>query len=384
MSNSTINMRWDPYVLITRPEFDKFWESHLNERKRDVLFIVGKGFDTRAESCSKQICKIDAGGRRDAWLLNFVNGMPESNNNDELIASNYKCYRRIFGSKNIKELPIKLPGSGNRTSASRPTSKIINMHKEQFEKYDDIVIDVSAMPRMVAMTVIVKVLFLLDKTFKNGGKDVNLHILTSENVRSDRGVVSSSLSSTVTNVIGFSGRLNGEVTEHIPRVWFPILGENQEERLTRIREELRPDEIYPVIPFPSKDARRGDRIIAEYRQFLFDDFRVDTKNILYACEFNPFEAYKQIYSVIKRYRDSLNELGGCKVYISPLSSKLLSVGAVLACYNHRRTKDDTTKENEKLVVGIPFIEAASYGKPTQSTDEGGELYSMWIRGEWER
>lgn len=371
-------MRWDPYILITESEFNGFWKRHLKCRERNILFIVGGGFDVRAASGSERICKLEGEGCRDVWLLDFVNNMPASDHNNELINKNLKQYRRIFDPKNIKNLPIQLPDSSNRSGASRPASDIISAHGDEFKKYDDIVIDVSAMPRMVAMTFIVKMLHLLDGIYDNERKDINLHILASESIQSDIDVASVSLSDTVTSVIGFSGKLNSVVTEHIPRVWFPILGEKQETRLIRIHEELQPDEICPVIPFPSKDAQRGDKIIREYRQILFEKFRIDPKNILHACEFNPFEAYKQIYTAIKRYRDSLSELGGCKVFISPLSSKLLSVGAVLACYNHLK------EENRQLEVGIRFVEATSYGEPLQSTEEKAELYSMWIRGEWER
>jgi hypothetical protein len=62
---------------------------------------------------------------------------------------------------------------------------------------------------------------------------------------------------------------------------------------------------------------------------LFDDYRVEPANIIYASEYNPFEAYRQLFGAIDRYRDALRELGGCKVYVSPLSSKLLSIGALL-------------------------------------------------------
>ena len=157
-----------------------------------------------------------------------------------------------------------------------------------------------------------------------------------------------------------------------------LLGESQETRLTRIREDLMPNEICPVIPFPSRDPRRGDHIIASYQRTLFDDFRVEPKNILYACEYNPFEAYKQIYWAIHRYCDALTELGGCKAFVSPLSSKLLSVGALLACYDHQ-----SHKAGRKLHIGMPYVESVSYDDVGQTENEPRELYSMWIRGEWE-
>lgn len=378
MSSDAIEMRWDPYILTHESDFDSFWLAHLNAGNRDVLFIVGRGFDVRAALGSKRICAAGGGGRRDVWMLRFDNGMPDSERRIELTEQNVDQYRKIFSTGNSQDLLIRLATGGNSVGTSRHASRAIRKNKHLLKTYDDVVIDVSAMPRMVAMTVMVQVLFLLDEIFSEEGNDINLHVVTAESVSSDRGAQPASLSDTVTSVVGFSGELNSEVTEHIPRIWFPVLGEDQTTRLTRIREELRPDEICPVIPFPSRTSRRGDEIIAAYRQTLFDDFQVEPRNILYGSEFNPFEAYKQLYLAIDRYRDSMNELGGCKAFVSPLSSKLLSVGAVLACYDHRG------KGASRLKIGIPYVEAATYGEPVQPTPGGTELYSMWIRGDWER
>ncbi len=61
--------------------------------------------------------------------------------------------------------------------------------------------------------------------------------------------------------------------------------DNRNGRIT-CREAQRRDEICPVIPFPSREPRRGDLIVDSYRQILFDDFQVEPLNILHACEFN--------------------------------------------------------------------------------------------------
>lgn len=80
-----------------------------------------------------------------------------------------------------------------------------------------------------------------------------------------------------------------------------------------------------------------------------------------------------------RYRRALNELGGCKAFVSPLSSKLLSIAVLLACYDHLFGQ----VPGKRLKVGIPYVETATYADPIQTTDDPFELYSMWIRGEWE-
>ncbi len=38
---------------------------------------------------------------------------------------------------------------------------------------------------------------------------------------------------------------------------------------------------------------------------------------------------------MERYKQALRTMGGCKLFVSPLSSKLLSIGVLLACYDHK-------------------------------------------------
>lgn len=80
-----------------------------------------------------------------------------------------------------------------------------------------------------------------------------------------------------------------------------------------------------------------------------------------------------------QYKRALRTMGGCKLFVSPLSSKLLSIGVLLACYDHRYGAG----ANEGFDVGIPYVETAVYGDPEQGPEQGFELHSMWIRGDWE-
>ena len=81
-----------------------------------------------------------------------------------------------------------------------------------------------------------------------------------------------------------------------------------------------------------------------------------------------------------RYRRALSELGGCKAFVSPLSSKLLSVGALLACYDHRYG----AIAGDRMSVGVLYVETADYSDPVIESDTEYQLSSMWLRGDWER
>ena len=368
-------MRWDPYVLAGGNEFDQFWDAHLGSRSRDILFLLGRGFDPRALKAIQRLCDLGASPR--VWLLAFDNGLEDSPQRAELTRGNHAELLKLVPDGRIDQLPVTI-GMGQANATSRSTRSALTK-RGQVPSVDDVVVDISAMPRVVALSTIAKLIYDLDELAENGHRDVNLHVVAAESVRTDL-KATGSLMDEVTNLVGFSGRLNEETTVHVPRVWFPVLGERQLERLQLIRDRLNPDEICPVVPFPSRDPRRGDRIISEHGDLLFEDFRVEPSNILRASEFNPFEAYRQLFQAMDRYRRALIELGGCKAFVSPLSSKLLSVGALLACYDHRF--GDIT--GRKLNVGIPYVETAVYADPGIETEVESELYSMWIRGEWER
>lgn len=376
MSDQTAKMRWDPYHLFPNEEFDAFWREHLRTRDRKLLIVLGRGFDIRALEATRRI--VAAGASPDVWLLGFDNGLQDSQLRTAMTEKNVQDLEALCGVERIATLDIRIggPAVGNATSTS--TRRAI-MGAGSIEGYDDVVIDISAMPRMVALTAIAKLIHDLDEIERSTRRSINLHVTTAESVSADLKAQQGTLSEEVTTVVGFSGHLTAQGTEHVPRVWFPVLGENQTDRLFKIQDKLDPDEICPVVPFPSREPRRGDEIIDQHRQVLFDDFQAEPRNILRASEYNPFEAYKQLFGAMDRYRRALRELGGCKAFVSPVSSKLLSVGALLACYDHLHGKI----AGSRLMVGIPYVETAVYGDPVVDGAIQTELYAMWIRGEWE-
>ncbi|MCI4652598.1 hypothetical protein [Sphingomonas aquatilis] len=368
-------MRWDPYSLTADADFDSFWADRLKAGGRRLLLVLGRGFDVRTLETARRLHALGADVH--VWQLAFDNGLGDSEARSAMTAENHKGLVDLFGEDRIKPVPIDIGGPSGNTATPLNTQSALQKAGD-CQDFDDVIVDISAMPRMVAMTAVSVLLFRLDKLAETGGKSVNLHVTTAESVSADIGAARGSLRDGVTFVRGFSGHLEEQTTQNWPRVWFPVLGERQRDRLSLIQELLDPDEICPVIPFPTKKPRRGDEVVGEHRETLFDDFQIEPANILLASEYNPFEAYKQIYTAMDQYKRALRTMGGCKLFVSPLSSKLLSIGVLLACYDHRYGAGF----DEGFDVGIPYVETAVYGDPEQGAGEF-ELHSMWIRGDWE-
>jgi hypothetical protein len=171
---------------------------------------------------------------------------------------------------------------------------------------------------------------------------------------------------------GFLGTVELEQDEDMPRVWAPVLGEQQSEALKLIEQKARVldnvPEICPVLPFPALDPRRGDRLLLEYRG-LFDSWRVDSRNIIYASEHNPFDVYRQLCALYDRYSRALQPLRGAKMIISAHSSKLLSLGALLAAC-------------DRPEVAVAYVQSQGYqidGPLTRPAD--AVPFEIWIAGE---
>ena len=291
-------MRWDPYVLAGGDEFDSFWKGHLASRKRKVVVLVlGRGFDGRAMKALRQLREFDV--LPEVWLIAFDNEEEDSEVRKGLVDANYRRLIELVGTENIVELAVKI-GGGSAIATSRSTNRAIRK-PGRVGMADDVVVDISAMPRVVALSAIATLIHELDEQGDRNGKETNLHVVAAESVRTDL-AARGSLMDEMTSLVGFSGRLNEQTTEEVPRVWFPVLGEGQGRRLELIKDRLDPDEICPVVPFPSRDPRRGDQIVSEHGELLFEVFGIEPSNILRASEFNPFEAYRQLFLAMDRYR----------------------------------------------------------------------------------
>jgi hypothetical protein len=86
--------------------------------------------------------------------------------------------------------------------------------------------------------------------------------------------------------------------------------------------------------------------------------------------------YRQLRRSILYYGDALKELGGSNAVISANSSKLLSVGALLAAYELKRAGID---------IAIAHVETHGYtlsgSADINSLANESKLYGLWLSGD---
>lgn len=364
--------RWDDYVLSVGDAARDMWAALLGERNRKLLYVMGHGFDPRMCDGAAFILGCSGDGERDCLLLAYRGQDFLTKREEGAISQNLERLNTLFNSRgSVTELPITLRDESKRFVGAEEASTAVQRLRNVGD-YDDVVIDVSATPRTIVLTILSHLLYLVDRLRKDDGKVVNLHVISVENPAVDDSIEQVGIDEAPTMLPHFVAEIDAEASAAQPRIWFPILGERRVDRLRKLNDYIRPNEICPVLPSPCVNPRRGDQLIDEYREVLFDALRVDPRNIIYASETNPFECYRQLQQSIRGYRSTLAVLGGCKAFVSPLSSRLLSVGALLACYELR----------ESLPVGIAYVETHNYN--LQKIDDNraaNVVHSLWIAGE---
>lgn len=360
--------RWEHYVLLQQGRLNEFWVEHFREQERSVLVILGRGFDPRMTLGLRVLIEAGGTGVRDVLGLDFHEGEKSpSLDHHEWVTRNWADVGALVdGRGSISLEPVEFWSPEGRRISSQSARDLFNS-VERFAAYTDVVVDISLMPRSVYFPLIARLLYLLDHGSK--ASTINLHVLVAEDPGYDASIREEGIDEKAEFLASFGGGFDEEGTA-TPKVWIPMLGEGKRTQFDRIQDRVKPDEICPVLPSPARNPRRADDIVIEYQQQLFDELHLDARNFLYASEHNPFEVYRRLRAAVLRYGHVFQILGGCRVAIAPLCSKLMSLGALLTAYE---LKDFDYR------VGIVHVEGQGY--VMESTVPKAELFGLWLTGE---
>ncbi|MFC0318746.1 hypothetical protein [Olivibacter oleidegradans] len=377
MDKNINKLRWDPSVFVRGKNTVNFWKEHFSSRDRKPLFILGKGFDVRMNIALKCLLEASPETEMECWLIEFEEGLgSNSHKYQPYVDENLKELYEIIDPSKVSSKKIALWNSKSKTKkkriGDRQAAHILSSI-DQIKDFTDIIIDISALPRGVYFSLVGKFLTFIDTYLEE--KVPNLFVVVSENASIDVKIKEKGIDEDVGYLHGFGGTLELSSLSDEPVIWFPILGEDKNEHLERAHSHINPNEICPVLPFPSKNPRRSDALIKDYHQLLFDKLSIEPQNLMYVPEQNPFEAYGRLIKAIINYNKSLRSLGGCKAVISTFSSKLLSIGTLLTAY--------------ELIgcIGVGVLNVDSQGYEIEDFEElkmlkeSSELFVIWLTGD---
>lgn len=373
-------LRWENYFLKAGADFSEFWKSYQQAAQPDILFVMGVGFDPRTTMAIQEIYGYKTTKKRDTVVIRYIKNQDELNDAPrKSVATHLQNLDTFLKSKGHTEATIKnliLRSDDDKSITSINATNIIS-NADFFNGYSDIVIDISAMPRGVFIPLINKALNIIDRYNRDNTVKKNLHVVVSENSKLDAIINDRGTDEESTYIHGFRIK-QIDLTAEQKEVWIPILGEKQLDQFDKIKSKLNPVEICPVLPFPSENLRRGDNLIVEYQDKLFNGSDFEAKNIVYVDESNPFQVYRLVSQTINRYNQSFALLKGCKIIVSALSSKLLTMGTFLAVFE---------KKLDGTNVGIMHVESLGhdldpvYDDDKINFDKHNKMFEIWLTGE---
>ena len=359
--------------LARGADFEGFWREYLEE-DRKIKYIMGLGFDPRATSCLGVVRGLMGRGSMDCKVIGYGKGSSDPYLKRAL-ERNAESLEGIIPKSEWNGETIYTADASKDTSLA--ASKSVSLG--ELEGYTDIILDINAMPSSVYFPITRNVLDWIGKgkVRQPAGRKVNFHMVVSENPKLDGAVRNTRIDEKITYMHKFAARLQSEARQTLPKIWIPLLGEGRRVQMSRVRRQVdRLVEFCPFFPMPSTDPYRCKNLLMEYRELLTDDLGISPKDYVYSSETNPFDVCTKIYNIAKRYYGLFEPLGGCQVVISPMSSKMMCVGALLAA---------CSLLEEKAEVGVVYTAARGYAVE-EDVDLDAESkravpHSVWLEGE---
>jgi len=269
---------------------------------------------------------------------------------------------------NAQERIVQIFARDNAVIGGREGVRLMN--SQSLDGVTDIIIDMSALSIGVAFPIIKH---FIERLRNEPQAAVNLHVVAFHQPPIDE-IVSSNPSDTVGPIHGFRGGLGLDENSNAAMLWMPQLGRGKRPVLNRIFQMLRNVQkdavVCPILPFPSSRPRLPDELIEEYAEELQSSWSVDVRDLVYADEKSPLDLYRTILRIDDARRRVFESVGGSQIILSPIGSKALSLGALMAALERDFT--------------ILHVEAIGYTLDTSQADavtSTAELVHIWLYGD---
>src|SRR5262249_22321685 len=130
--------------------------------------------------------------------------------------------------------------------------------------------------------------------------------------------------------------------------------------------------VCPILPFPAFHPRYPDELVEFHAVALQNEWQVDARDLVYADETSPLDLYRTILRIDDARQRVFAGVGGSLSILSPIGSKALAVGALMAAV-----------ERDFPVI---YVESTGYSVDLREIDlihqhATGEVIHVWLDGE---
>jgi len=359
---------WEQCIHHRGQSAQQFVHEFFAQTGRQVLIVGGAGFDPRSNFVAEQLTAV-CGDRVSGVFVREERPNPAEALR-QLAAANDARIRELIPCVDIFHVDVfdidNAPVGGRR--ATKLLDERINL-----DGITDLILDCSALSVGV-MFPIARYCFEVVKT---RGGETNFHVLVLDDPGTDSAIQSTSCGKAAP-LHTFSGGLNLDSNTDAARLWLPQLGTGQREVLNLVFLDVQPHAVCPIIPFPSTHPRTGDILIEEYGDLfgaisdpMTPTWHVDSRDLVYAHEKSPLDLYRSILRIDDARRRVFSQTGGSQLILSPLGSKAVAVGLLMAAL-----------ERGFAVVSVESIEYQFASERNGlAQDDNAELVHLWLHGQ---
>lgn len=347
--------RWDHCVVNREQDVERFVQEYLSAKDRRVCLIAGAGFDPRSTTFADLLAKHKV--RTDSLL--FREERPSASK--KLRAAADQNLQMLKGAiPNPRVEPLSIFNEHNLLIGGKKAVEIVS--QLNLAEYSDLVLDCSALSRGVVFPI---ARFLLESDTK-----ANVHVIAVDEPGTDDEIVPV-MSERASYIVGFRGAARTGVGPEVALLWLPQLVLKQHRAFELIYDMIKPYDVCPILPFPCADPKLPDKLLEDYATELQLRWEVDARSIVYAHESDPIDLYRSILRLHFARDRIFRENRGSEIILSPLGSKLLSLGAMLAAIEHN--------------FPVVYVEAVEYRLDLERLNKKrtatGPLVHLWLRGE---
>jgi hypothetical protein len=238
------------------------------------------------------------------------------------------------------------------------------IHNQTLKGVTDVVVDISALSVGISFPAIRYFAVRLSE----GEEKINLHVMVSHDPGLDESITPIS-SDSPGFIHSFRGLWGLDQTAQAAKLWLPQLARGRRAILRHLFDFLNPHETCPILPFPAINPRLGDELAEHFLEELDGSWAVDSRDIVYAAENDPLELYRTILSMDDRRKPVYDEVGGSLMVLSPVGSKLMALGALLAALERN--------------LPVAYLESVGYEYSEGHHEAVGkiDLFHVWLEGE---
>ena len=317
---------WNNAIAHFDDNVATFVTEYFGQDQRKCLLIAAAGFNPRSRRIAMLLAET-LGSRLSAIFIREERGKPDVALVDAADA-NEAALRELI---NCEVLRIDIFGDDDAPVAGSRIARALGTFEIPAD-ITDVVLDMTALSIGIGFPA---ARLLLDQCEARGNCAFHLMIASSPEIEDK---IMSEPDSRPMAIRGFAGEdVSGSDLE-VAKVWLPQLAKGKSAALSEIGKTYNEwYKICPVVPFPAGEPRRADALIDEYQSHLVNSWDVDPRDIIYASERNPLDCYRTLATFAKRYRQAVANIFAPSIVVTPIGSKVVAAGALMAALEHDLT-----------------------------------------------